>query len=359
MAGLLIFKIFTEIFIKLNRCADTAINGRSFINMQPSPTVIPIAGGKGGVGKSLFTANLALALADRGKSVIAVDLDLGGSNLHLFIGLQNKYAGVGDFLRSNSKDLSKMLVDTGHENLKFLAGDGRSPFMANIPYAQKTKLIKHIQNLPAEIILVDLGAGTSYNTLDFFRMAPRGFLITTPEYPSVMNLLAFLKLFLLRAIERKFSRNHYIQELLKEIYSQPMTGPQANIPQIKALIANVSIEAGRELETMCQTYRPRIIFNMGEHPDDLLVAWNITRSMESLLAIEADFFGFIFEESAVKESVKKREILIKAASDSMAAQSIRKIAERVDRFWDTELIDSAQLLMQHTQKIFDESKTNP
>ena len=62
-------------------------------------TIIPIAGGKGGVGKSLFVANLAIALAEAGHSTVAVDMDMGSSNLHTYLGLNNLNPGIGDFLK--------------------------------------------------------------------------------------------------------------------------------------------------------------------------------------------------------------------------------------------------------------------
>jgi flagellar biosynthesis protein FlhG len=69
------------------------------------PVIIPIASGKGGVGKSFLTANLAMALAAMGHRVIAVDLDLGGSNLHTFLGLANRYPGIGDFINGAAPNL--------------------------------------------------------------------------------------------------------------------------------------------------------------------------------------------------------------------------------------------------------------
>ena len=101
------------------------------------PIIVPIAGGKGGVGKSFLTANLAAALAEMGHRTIAVDADLGASNLHSFLGLPNEYPGIGDFLKARTAELDEMLVPTTIPNLHFLPGEGRTPFMANIPHAQK------------------------------------------------------------------------------------------------------------------------------------------------------------------------------------------------------------------------------
>ena len=72
--------------------------------------VIPIAGGKGGIGKSLFTANLSRALAAKGERCVAVDLDLGGSNLHTFLGFDNINPGIGDYLGRKGSRLEEFLV---------------------------------------------------------------------------------------------------------------------------------------------------------------------------------------------------------------------------------------------------------
>ena len=95
-------------------------------------TIIPIASGKGGVGKSFLAANLSIALAGLGKKVIAADLDFGGSNLHSCFGMHNTHPGIGDYLRARYGKLEDLLVKTNTDNLQFLAGDARSPFMANM-----------------------------------------------------------------------------------------------------------------------------------------------------------------------------------------------------------------------------------
>lgn len=312
--------------------------------MTAKTTIIPIASGKGGAGKTFLTANLAIALAEMGYPTIAVDLDLGGSNLYSFLGLNNRFPGIGDFLKARIAELPELLVPAGTPNLKFLAGDGRTPFLSNIPYGQKIRLMSHIIKLPARYILLDLGAGASFNTLDFFRLSPHGFVIITPEYPSVMNMLSFLKNFILRVIEGNFSKNQRIRELLQFHYNQSMTEKQISIESLTSEIAAVDDEAGEKVMQLCRRYRPRVIFNKGEHPDDMKIAKHINTSLNNLLSLKADYFGFIFEDSCVRASVRKRIPLLPSYRQSLAAQSIGKIARRIVKFWDRHIENSDQLI---------------
>ena len=81
--------------------------------------IIPVASGKGGVGKSLLSANLAIALGQAGKTVLLIDLDLGASNLHLVIGHPNPKAGVGTFLTGESK-FEDIICPTDYDNVSFI-----------------------------------------------------------------------------------------------------------------------------------------------------------------------------------------------------------------------------------------------
>jgi flagellar biosynthesis protein FlhG len=174
--------------------------------LASNATVIPVAAGKGGVGKTQIAANLAIALAQAGKKTIVVDLDLGGSNLHTHLGLPNRNPGLGDYLRTRKAELDELLVDTGVPGLQFIPGDARSPFMANIAYQQKRRLLRHLRALEADYLVLDLSAGASFNSLDFFALAPSGLLVTQAEFPSIMNMLSFLKQFVSRRIGRNAPR---------------------------------------------------------------------------------------------------------------------------------------------------------
>ena len=319
--------------------------------MKPGPTIIPVASGKGGVGKSFVTANLAAALADLGHRVIAVDLDLGGSNLFAFLGLSNRHPGIGDFLKARTAELEDLLVPTPIANLRFLAGDGRTPFMANIPHGQKLRLISRLKSLPAEYVLLDLSAGAAFNTLDFFRLSPFGLVVTLPEYPAIINLMTFLKHVLIRTIEKAFSGDPSIRYLLGEIYKMPSAGRPLDIALLKEKAAAVDPAAAETIAALCRRFRPRILFNKGEQPEDMNVSRQISAGLRKVLSIEGDYFGLIYRDPGIRLSTNGRHIHLRHFPDSPAAVSIRQTAERIVAFWEKPIDRSAQRIMAHARKM--------
>ncbi len=317
--------------------------------------LIPIAGGKGGVGKTFLAANLGIALAEQGKDVIVADLDLGGSNMYSFLGLTNRYPGIGDFLKTKSADLQEMLVPTGAPRLRFLPGEGRTPFMANLAHVQKRKLISRIVKLPCDYLLLDLGAGTTFNTLDFFLLSDHGIIVTTPEYPSIMNMMSFLKHLILRAVEKKFSRNFRVREGLKAAFNKPITDERLDIPSIRAMVEAVDPASVQAVDKLCRKYRPRVVFNMGDHPDEILVTEQVSQGLRDILTMEVDYFGFVFRDPNVRQSINRKELFFPNHKTSLAAGNIAKIAERILRFGDSPVPESARLLLNYARNVFESS----
>jgi flagellar biosynthesis protein FlhG len=320
--------------------------------MSLKPTIIPIASGKGGVGKSFISANLAAAIAQAGHETIIVDLDLGGTNVYGFLGLQNQHAGIGDFLKARSAELDQLMVPTSIPRLSYIPGDGRTPFMANIAYAQKIRLISKLKKLPVEYVLLDLSAGSSFNTIDFFRISPLGLMVTVPEYPAIMNLLTFLRLTLMRVVERRFRKNEQIRLLLAESCKRPLTELPAGISDLKSIISTIDPSAEKIIDRLCTHFRPRLIFNKGEHPDEMRVYRQIDEGLTSVLSIQADYFGFVFRDPMVRRSVNSQQPYLLEFPDSQASKAIRKIAERIIKYWRTPVEGSARIIMEQAAREF-------
>jgi len=151
-----------------------------------------IAGGKGGTGKSFLTSQMAVALAEKNKKVIVIDTDFGGANIHSFFGLKKKTSSLNLFFE-DKEPLQNLIIETDIKNLSIIPGDYNSITIDSIKYMQKLKLLRHIKKLEADYILLDLGAGSTFNTIDFFLLADRLTVVTVPEITAIENLFQFIR----------------------------------------------------------------------------------------------------------------------------------------------------------------------
>jgi flagellar biosynthesis protein FlhG len=181
---------------------------------KKTKTIFSVGGGKGGVGKSILSVALGTTLAKDGNRVILVDLDLGAANLHTYLGITTKTRTLADFILKNVPSLEEILIETSVENLKLISGAEFIPGMANPAHWTKLKMMRHIRSLPADYIIIDLGAGVHFNTLDFFGMSDRGILVTAAEPAAVMNAYGFVKGSLFRKLQSIFSKHPEIGPMI-------------------------------------------------------------------------------------------------------------------------------------------------
>jgi len=315
-----------------------------------SAIIIPVASGKGGVGKSVVTANLAMALAQAGHSTVAIDLDLGGSNLYSLLEVDNVHPGIADYLNiRKSGPLSDYLVPTGFSNLQFLPGDSRMAFMANIPHLQKVKLLKEIRAIEADYILLDLGAGTTFNTLDFFGLSNHGLVVTTFEKPSVLNTLSFLKNFMFRFILQEAKSDKAAVALLNKAYKASTIAQPLLIGNIIELLENKNQILAAEIEKKCRAFHPRIIFNKGNSSGDLDILNSVDKAIKSTLSLDACYFGFIFFDDHVEQSIRANRALMAYSPEGIASKSISSIAQRIIKHGENFIVDSIHLLREDTE----------
>ncbi|MBF0352520.1 MAG: P-loop NTPase [SAR324 cluster bacterium] len=322
-----------------------------------NPTIIAVASGKGGVGKSLITANLAIALADMGYRTIAVDLDLGGSNLHSYLGLPNHYPGVGDYLLSKTETLESLVVATGIENLGFIPGDARTPCMANISFSEKIRLLLSIKWLKADYILLDLGGGSEFNTLDFFAVARHSLLVTTPEYPAIMNLLTFLRNFLFRAFDRELKKFPAAWEQLHHFRSLPTRAGQLTIPMMIERLGVTDRNAAVAARNLLERYQPRIVYNLCLLPEQLGICHKLNETSRATLAMSLSHFGSLFEDRHAREATYRSVPLLRHYPESTFARRVQKIALDITDKWDDVTAFGADALIEETTLYYQQLKS--
>lgn len=175
---------------------DQAQNLRNIIKLNSQQTttarVITITSGKGGVGKSSITVNLALQFRRMGKKVVILDADFGLANIEVMFGVRPKY-NLGDLMFSGM-DL-KSIITMGPENIGFISGGSGIDELTNLSKDQIINLTRKLYELDAaaDIIIIDTGAGISNGVLEFVMASAEVLLVATPEPTSITDAYALLK----------------------------------------------------------------------------------------------------------------------------------------------------------------------
>lgn len=291
--------------------------------------LLPIASGKGGVGKSSIAVNLAGVLAQKGKSVILADLDFGGANLHTLLGLKNNHAGLGNFIYRQTDDFSTLLQNTQIPGLKFIAGDCMFPGTANMDAGSKRRITKALSSLDADYVIMDLGAGTTYNTLDFFLLTYNSILVTTPELTSILNAYSFLKAAAFRFFMRQFKAKSEERAFINDYLKNAATGADADFVALVNKIEKKFKESGKKAKRELLKYRPQVVMNLGQTSSDIEMAKRLRALVLKKLGIKMDFVGFLPKDEQVSYSIALRKPLALANPGCKFIKGIETAAERI------------------------------
>ncbi|WP_026476020.1 MinD/ParA family protein [Alkaliphilus transvaalensis] len=158
----------------------------------PSARIICVTSGKGGVGKTNFTLNLAIALSKQNKKVVVIDADLGLANVDIVLGVLPKYTLL-NVIRGD-KELDEVMV-TGPNGIKIISGGSGLLDLIDMSQQQITNLIDKFEaiNEYADIILIDTGAGLSKSVLSFVLAAHEVIVVCTPEPTAITDAYAMIK----------------------------------------------------------------------------------------------------------------------------------------------------------------------
>ena len=153
--------------------------------------IFSIVSGKGGVGKTNFSINLAIKLQQMGKKVLVLDADIGFSNANILLGVQTQY-NLFHLLEENTS-LDDIIVK-GPEGVNLISGGSDFFDIEGLDYSKQSQIIKALNDIGAyDIIIIDNGAGISKQSLTFTIFAHEVILVTTPEPTAIADAYSFLK----------------------------------------------------------------------------------------------------------------------------------------------------------------------
>lgn len=154
--------------------------------------IITVTSGKGGVGKSSVSINIALQFCREGKRVIIFDADFGLANIEVMFGVIPKYT-LAD-LMFKGKELKEIITE-GPEGVMFVSGGSGVARLVNLDQEQVKRIVHKLAELEelADVVIIDTGAGISPAVLEFVASSPEVLLVTTPEPTSITDSYALLK----------------------------------------------------------------------------------------------------------------------------------------------------------------------
>ncbi len=287
-----------------------------------------IGGGKGGVGKSLVSANVAICLALMGNKVVAVDLDLGGANLHTCLGLPIPQVTLSDYVSKRITNFEDLLVSTPISNLKIISGAQDELGMANLKHMHKNQIIKKLHELDADYILFDLGAGTAFNTIDFFITADKGILVVLPEPTSIENTYRFIKSVFFRRLKMVEGISE-IEHLITESMNAKVTSGQTSPADLMRKISEINPEIGHRVRHEMALFRPNLIINQVRSQADIDIGYSIQSICRKYFGIEMTFPGYLDYDQSVWQSVRKRKPLLIEYPNSKLVNNFDRIVNRL------------------------------
>jgi len=240
--------------------------------------VIAVTGGKGGVGKTTVTANLAVALAERGRAVTVLDADLGLANVDVMLGLQPRW-NLGHVL-AGERTLDEILVD-GPRGIRVVPASSGVRQMANLSALEHAGLIRAFSALEQrlDVLLVDTAAGLNDGVLTFVRAAHHALVVVCDEPASLTDSYALIKV---------LSREHGVGRF-QVVASQTRTPGE-----------------GREL------YQ------------------KLLRVCDRFLDVALEYAGAVPHDEFVRRAIQRQAAVVEAFPGCLAAQAFKNLAARAD-----------------------------
>jgi len=245
--------------------------------MNHSARLIAVTSGKGGVGKTSVTANLAIELSRLGNKVIIIDGDLGLANIEVMMGIVPKYS-LYEMIRLDIS-LSEVITE-GPNGVKFISGGSGIMEMASLDRQKFQRIINSLSALDryADFILIDTGAGISQNVTNFLVAADEVILVTNPEPTSITDSYAILKF----------------------LDSQ---NPQCDVKVVVNMVEGLS-EANEIIR-------------------------RLNAAAERFLNIKVKNLGYIVEDNNVSKGIKIQSPFVLSSPRCDAAKNIKDIADRL------------------------------
>ena len=290
---------------------------------RPSPTcLVVVAGGKGGVGRSLLCANLAFALSHLSSSDVGVvDLDPIHGSLHTYLGLEPQIELPGKALRGGIQPSCERVPKT-----KVILTRVARPLCEPLSEESRHKALEAALSLKLNWLIVDAGGYSDPFTLDLFVNADQSLIMYSPDPNGLEAGHLFLQSALYRQlVNRGDEASSLARSLLNADHEGLLTGPTA----LARSLRHIHPKACQQLESSISNFKPRIIVNNCRTQTDRITADEICSVLKRKWRIQPEVWGTISYHHIALQSLVDRRPLAKAFPSAPIYLDIDRIARQV------------------------------
>lgn len=284
--------------------------------------VLAIAGSRGGVGSSLVSVNLAVYLAQLGRTVVLVDADPAGAYLHSLLGVpaqQLEELPENDQLLAPLKTRVPGLLLEPQRYTVGLTQPARP--------GRKPRWSRDLRSLDADYVIVDLGVSTLSSSLELFLQADLGLIVTSPDPPSIEGAYRMMRALFQRRLRRALIRNRFNLRVVDRVQASlpPLPDPLTFIQTLASYDSRLGVLGATELAAL----RPRLVVNGTRLRNHAELGPAIRDLAQRFLGIGMDYVGAIEQDDAVWLSVTRQRPLLIDSPTTKAARNLERIARRL------------------------------
>jgi flagellar biosynthesis protein FlhG len=268
---------------------------------------------------------MAVGMALLRQKVVAIDADLGGANLHTVFGMERPARTLADFFEGRVSELGHVLLEHPHiEDLRIACGAPGAYGQANVHHQQKAKFLRHMHRLDADYVILDLGAGTHYNTLDLFLSADLEVVLVTPDPLSLLDGFGFVK----QALYRRLALALHAHPQAKELVQAGAKSETFHDSTVDALLDTIRLadpEAVEKVQDILDRFQPALMINKVQSGDDETEGLAVKVASQDLLSVRMDYLGHVHYDDAVSEAIKNTLPFLKYDPKAQASRDLAEI----------------------------------
>ena len=292
------------------------------------PRVVAVGGGKGGVGKTFLSSNLAASLARMGYRVVAIDTDIEGPNLHTWFGVPNPRTSLADFVSGRADQVLSLVSETPIPGLGLLAATHGNLAAAQPDEERRAELLRQLRAIPSDFVFVDCGAGAHAANVDYFLAGHDGLLVLHPEPTSVENTYTFIRAAFYRRMQQAMQK-HDVRERVREAMDQRNERGIRTPLQLLREVEQMDPEEGARFVDTMRGFRPRLVVNEVGSTEDIKLGFAVRSVCRKFFGIEADYLGYLNRDPAVLDAVRRKAPLLDLHPESDAGIYLRRIARKL------------------------------